>query len=115
MAIYAPKAADNVWFKARENTAQFNDRFGSREGASEELGIERTRLARIETGISTPHTDEVVMMAEAYKAPELANYYCREMCPLGKNMPVIQNIDIDRITLRALSSLRNMGNIKEMQ
>ena len=34
MAIYAPKAAENVWFKAREKAMQFNDCFGSREGAS---------------------------------------------------------------------------------
>jgi len=114
MAIYAPKAAENIWFKARERAIQFNDCFGSREGASEELGIERTRLARIETGVATPHTDEVVMMAECYKAPELSNYYCRNCCPLGSAMPVIEETNLDRISVRAMASLRKVSKVKEM-
>lgn len=114
MAIYAPKAAENIWFKARERATEFNDRFGSREGASDELGIERTRLARIETGVSTPHTDEVVMMSECYKAPELRNYYCRECCPLGSNVPAIEDASLDRISVRAMSSLRKVAKVKEM-
>ena len=114
MAIYAPKAAENIWFKARERATEFNDRFGSREGASEELGIERTRLARIETGVATPHTDEVVMMSECYKAPELRNYYCRECCPLGSNVPAIEDTSLDRISVKAMSSLRKVAKVKEM-
>jgi hypothetical protein len=41
-------AADNAFCKARKAAATFNDTLNSREGASELLGIDRTRLARIE-------------------------------------------------------------------
>ena len=50
MAKYATKAKENIFTQARYNAAKFNDRLNSREGASEELGIDRSRLARIELG-----------------------------------------------------------------
>lgn len=46
----ATKASDNEFYKARLAASSCNDRLGSREGASEETGIDRTRLARIELG-----------------------------------------------------------------
>ena len=45
MPKMATKAADNVFYKARIAAASWNDRLGSREGASELTGIDRTRLA----------------------------------------------------------------------
>lgn len=113
MAIYAPKACKNKWFLARTKASEFNEPLGSREGASEELGIEKTRLARIETGIKNPYPDEVVMMAEVYKCPELKNYYCREMCPLGHDLPVIEDITVERLVIRAIRSMREIGTARE--
>ena len=43
MPKMATKAADNVFYKARIAAASWNDRLGSREGASEVTGIDRTR------------------------------------------------------------------------
>lgn len=71
----ATKAAQNVFYLARMEAATCNDRLASREGASEEIGIDRTRLARIELGSLTPYPEEVLLMSEAYGAPQLANHY----------------------------------------
>ena len=49
----------------------------------------------------------------AEEAPELKGNYCREMCPLGKNMPKIENAGLDRISLRMLSSLKKINEAKE--
>lgn len=54
MPKQATKAADNEFYKARIAASKCNDRLASREGASEELGIDRTRLARIELGRNSP-------------------------------------------------------------
>ena len=86
MSKYATKAAGNMFCQARYEAAKFNERLGSREGAAEELGVDRTRLARIELGSVTPYPEEVLLMADIYRAPELKGNYCREMCPLGKGM-----------------------------
>ena len=53
-------------------------------------------------------------MSNLYNAPELENYYCTNMCPLGCEMPKVSVEELDRITLRTLSSLRNVGNIKDL-
>ena len=115
MSKYATKAAGNMFCQARYEAAKFNERLSSREGAAEELGVDRTRLARIELGSVTPYPEEVLLMADIYRAPELKGNYCREMCPLGKGMPKIESHqDIDRIALRALCSFRKINEAKEV-
>lgn len=64
MPKQATKAADNAFYKARIAASKCNDRLASREGASEELGIDRTRLARIELGSLNPYPEEVLLMAD---------------------------------------------------
>lgn len=115
MPKFATKAADNMFCQARYEAAKFNERLSSREGAAEELGVDRTRLARIELGSVTPYPEEVLLMADIYRAPELKGNYCREMCPLGKGMPKIENQDIDRIALRALCSFRKINEVIELE
>lgn len=71
MSKYATKAAGNMFCQARYEAAKFNERLSSREGAAEELGVDRTRLARIELGSVIPYPEEVLLMADIYRAPEL--------------------------------------------
>ena len=113
MPKFATKAAENMFCRARYEAAKFNERLNSREGAAEELGIDRTRLARIELGSTIPYQEEVLLMADYYRTPELRGNYCREMCPLGRNMPKIENEGLDRISLRMLSSLGKVNAAKE--
>lgn len=58
MSKFATKAAGNMFCQARYEAAKFNERLSSREGAAEELGVDRTRLARIELGSVTPYPEE---------------------------------------------------------
>lgn len=114
MSKFATKAADNMFCQARYEAAKSNERLSSREGAAEELGIDRTRLARIELGSTVPYQEEVLLMADMYRAPELRGKYCSEMCPLGKNMPKITDKDLDRLSLEALNSFRKINEAKEL-
>lgn len=47
--------------------------------------ISEDRLARLETGKITMTPNDVLEMANAYKRPDLCNYYCTHECPIGKN------------------------------
>lgn len=114
MGKHVTKAAGNVFAEARYHAAAFNDRLFSREGASEELGIDRSRLARIELGSKNPFPDEVLMMSDIYSAPELKSYYCKNMCPLGKDFPDVKLEALDRISIKALSSFRKISAAKEL-
>lgn len=108
------KAADNQFCIARLEAAKYNERLLSKEGASELLGVSVSTLSDYELGItkSVP-PDMVLKMSDLYNAPELRNYYCREMCPLGCDMPALELEDLDRITVRAMASLRNVAGAKE--
>ncbi len=114
MSKFATKASDNMFCKARYEAAKFNDRLNSREGAAEEMALDRSRVARIELGSIVPYPEEVLLMADCYHAPELRPTYCREMCPLGKNTPKVNNMDLDRITVRAQASFRRITEAKEL-
>ena len=105
--------ADNPFWQARDEASSCNDRFGSRESAADEVCIDRTRLARIEAGTIIPHPEEVILMAEAYNAPQLTNYYCSRLCPLGKlTIPAAQMRSLDRLTIRILTALSEASSIR---
>ena len=108
----ATKASNNEFYKARMSAVSCNDRLGSREGASEEIGMDRTRLAKIELGTINPYPEEVLMIADVYNAPELMNHYCSKMCPLGKRtVPPAELRSIDRLTIQVVTSLNEANSI----
>lgn len=78
------------------------------------MSIDRGRLYRIESGIANPYPEEIRLMADLYNAPELENYYCTNICPLGRDMPKADLADLDRISIRALSTFRKIGETKEI-
>ena len=72
------------------------------------------RIEKIENERSLPHPDEVMIMANKYKAPHLCNYYCAHECPIGQQyVPEIQIKDLSQIVLEMLSSLNSMHKKQE--
>lgn len=87
----------------------------TREKAGELLEIiAPERIEKIESGRSLPHPDEVLVMAEKYKAPTLCNYYCANQCPIGQQyVPEVKIKDLSQIVLEMLASLNSMNRQKE--
>ena len=113
MGKKATKAADNMYYLARSEAAEQNPAFSSREKAAEIIGIDRTRLARIELDTISPYPEEVRAMALAYNVPELCNAYCAKECPLGKNTGREVTIDdFDRLALKVLGSLKDIDSLR---
>lgn len=113
MGKKATKAADNMYYLARYEAAKENEDFTSREKAAEILGIDRTRLARIELDTITPYPEEVLSMANTYNCPELCNSYCARECSIGrKNVKEVEMDDFDRLTLKVLGSLKNIDDLR---
>lgn len=114
MPKMATKAADNVFYKARMAAASWNDRLASREGTSEQTGIDRTRLANIELGTINPHPEEVLMLADTYNAPELQNYFCSRLCPLGiGTVNPVEVSELEAMVLQMLSVMRCLPEVKD--
>lgn len=113
MGKKATKAADNMYYQARCEAAEANDELSSREKAAELIGIDRTRLARIELDTIMPYPEEVKAMSVAYNTPELCNSYCARECPLGKgSVKEVTIDDFDRLALKVLGSLKDISSIQ---
>ena len=113
MGKKATKAADNMYYLARCEAESSNPDFSSREKAAELIGIDRTRLARIELGTVAPYPEEVKAMAAAYNTPELCNSYCARECPLGRDSVKEVTIDdFDRLALKVLGSLKDIDGLR---
>lgn len=86
----------------------------TREAASNQMEIiSSDRIEKIESQKSLPHPDEILTMAECYKAPALCNYFCSHECPIGqKNVPEIKMKDLSQIVLEMLATLNTLENEK---
>lgn len=113
MGTSPTKAAGNVYCQARLESAKYNDKLRSREGAAELLGISPSSLADYELGITKiVPVDKVVLMADLYNAPELLNHYCNTACPIGSlSVPRLEVVDMNRATVQLLASLHQTEGI----
>ena len=109
MARASTKENKNIYHKTRERLQL------TRESASELLEtLSPERIEKIENERSLPHPDEVLVMAEKYKQPDLCNYYCANQCPIGQQyVPEVKLKDLSQIVLEMLASLNSMNRQKE--
>lgn len=114
MSNITVKTSSNTFYQARCNASSHNEQLKSREGAADIMSIDRGRLYRIESGLTNPYPEEIHLMADLYNAPELRNFYCKNCCPLGEDTPTVYIWDLDRISIRALSTFRKLGQTKEL-
>ena len=86
----------------------------SREKAAEITGIEPFKIERIENEKIKADPWDVKTMAEAYREPQLCNYYCANECPLGINkVPELKVKDLSQVILEILASLNSMKKSQE--
>ena len=99
----------NIFQLAREEAGL------TRAQASETLVfVSESRIEKYESGKSEVHPEEVLAMARAYKKPMLCNYYCSQMCPIGKeNVPEIKMKDLAQIVLNTLATLNALEDEKD--
>lgn len=104
MGRASTKENKNVYFLKREELGL------TRDQASELLEcIPPERIEKIEHERSAPRPDEILIMAEKYKAPELCNYYCSKQCPIGQEyVPEVKVEELSSIVLKMLSSLNSV-------
>ena len=87
----------------------------TREKASEMIGfISAAKLEKIENGKVAVQPEDVIALAECYKAPELCNYYCSQECPIGQQyVPEVHVKDLTQIAVETLNSLNRMNKEKD--
>lgn len=87
----------------------------SREKASELLGtVTPDRLVKIENEKVNPYPEEILAMSQGYQKPALCNYYCSNVCPIGKiYVPEVKMKDLSRIVLEMIASMNRMSAKKD--
>lgn len=108
MGRKSTKENKNIYQITRENLGL------TREEAAELLEyISDDRIEKIENEKSIARPEEVLSMAEKYKAPLLCNYYCSHECPIGqKSVPELEIKDLSQITIELLASLNALEKSK---
>ena len=109
MPRISTKENKNIYQQTREHLKL------TREAASELLScISPERIEKIENERSLPHPDEVLVMADGYKQPELCNHYCANQCPIGRQyVPEVKSKILSQIVLEMLASLNSMQKQKD--
>ena len=75
--------------------------------------VSESRIVKIEGETSEPHPEEILAMASAYKKPELVNYYCSNMCPIGQiYVPKVKRKELSQIVIEVLASLNSLDERK---
>lgn len=103
------KENKNIYFQKREELDL------TRESASELLEtIAPERIEKIENERTNPRPDEVLLMSEKYKAPELCNYFCANQCEIGQHyVPQVEIKELSKIILEMVASLNSMHKKQE--
>ena len=109
------KSIKNKYTVARLRAAEYNEKFKSREGASEMLMVSKDSLSNYELGLcKIVPCDVVVRMADVYNAPELMNDYCISECPIGKiTGQDIELKPVERLALQLIKNTNNMNYIRD--
>ena len=87
----------------------------TREQASELLEtIDPAKIERIESEKQLPSPEDVMIMAEKYREPNIRNYYCANQCPMGQHfVPKIKFNDLEKTVLKLVASLNSMNAKKD--
>lgn len=109
MGRKSTKENKNIYQTSREELGY------TRVEAAEKLGfISADRIEKIESEKTLPHPEEILAMADCYKAPSLCNYFCSHECPIGQEyVPEIKAKELSQITLEMLAALNNLAKRKE--
>ena len=98
----------NIYMRIREELQL------TREKASELMpGMEASRLEKIESEKVKVRPDDIKMMAECYKRPELYNYYCSNVCDFCEKVPEVKHKELAQIAVETVNSLNRLDREKD--
>ncbi|MCR4688867.1 MAG: helix-turn-helix transcriptional regulator [Saccharofermentans sp.] len=106
MGRQSVKQDKNIYFKSREDAGLTRD-------AASRPGLSPDRIEKIESGKTNARAEDILIMSEAYKKPELINYYCTNECPIGKKTVIpVSKHELSQIALSMLKSLGDLDTRK---
>ena len=108
MGRKSTKENKSIWQTTREDLGL------TREKAGELVpGFSPERIEKIENGRTQIQPEDVILLAEHYRAPALLNYYCCNECPIGETQVVrAESKELTQIAVETLNAVNQMDRIK---
>ncbi len=76
--------------------------------------ISPERIEKVENGKVRILPEDIIAMAECYKAPHLCNYYCSHECEIGrKYVHPVEMKDLSQIAVETLNGLHKLEQEKD--
>ena len=72
--------------------------------------VSDSKIEKFEYELQEPTPYDIVQMADAYKRPDLCNYYCSHKCEIGhRYVPEVEITDLSNIILETIASLNEIN------
>ena len=83
----------------------------TRSEASEKMAaVSDSKIEKFEYEIQEPTPYDIIQMADAYRRPDLCNYYCSHKCEIGhRYVPEVKVSDLSNIILETIASLNEIN------
>ena len=109
MGRRSTKENKSIWQVTREGLDL------TREKAGDLIpGFSPERIEKIENGRTQIQPEDVMLLAEYYKAPVLRNYYCSQECPIGKlrQLPT-ESKELVQIAVETLNAVNKLDQRRD--
>ena len=108
MGRKSTKENKSIWQTTREDLGL------TREKAGELVpGFSPERIEKIENGRTQIQPEDVILLAEHYRAPSLLNYYCCNECPIGETQVIrAESKELTQIAVETLNAVNQTDRIK---
>ena len=109
MGRKSTKENKSVWQTTRES------RNLTREKAADLIpGFSPERIEKIENGRTQIQPEDVMLLAEYYKAPSLRNYYCANECPIGQLHAIpTESKGLAQIAVETLNAVNKLSKSRD--
>lgn len=83
----------------------------TRAEASERMtAVSDSKIEKFEYEMQEPAPYDIIQMADAYRRPDLCNYYCSHKCEIGQRyVPEVDVSDLPDIILETIASLNEIN------
>lgn len=72
--------------------------------------VSNSKIEKFEYELQDPTPYDIVQMADAYKRPDLCNYFCSHKCEIGhRYVPEVEVSDLSDIILETIASLNEIN------
>lgn len=109
MGRKSTKENKSVWQITRESLGL------TREKAGDLIpGFSPERIEKIENGRTQIQPEDVMLLAEYYKAPSLRYHYCMNECPIGQmHAPRTESKELGQIAVETLNALNKLSKSRD--